>query len=93
MKAIGTREEVIRGFALRTKAGLTIQDFRRKPDGTWVYRRKSQAAKQRWNADPGLRAMFAAERAPAFGSGRVRRGARKATRSIRRGIKRARSFF
>ena len=84
MRPVGSREAVLRGYALQTPSGLTKRDFIQKPDGTWVSRRMSEAAKRRWNSDPVLRTIFAQEQAPAFGSGVVRRSARRAVRSVRR---------
>jgi hypothetical protein len=66
MKTIGDRSDVISGKAYKTKSGLTINDFEKKPDGRWVYKAKSQAAKKRWNSDANLRATFTESRAEPF---------------------------
>lgn len=67
MKLYGTKSDVIAGRALKTTGGLTKSDFTQKSDGRWVYKKKSQAAKKRWNNDSGLRSVFNASRARPFG--------------------------
>ncbi|MGA1563739.1 MAG: hypothetical protein ACO35C_03855 [Pontimonas sp.] len=69
MKRIGDRKEVIAGRAYKTSGGLTINDFVKKPDGTWVYKKKSQSAKSRWNKDSSLRQKFNNSRAEPFVAG------------------------
>jgi hypothetical protein len=66
MKTIGSRTDVIAGRALKTRAGLTIKDFKKTKDGRWVYKAKSEAAKKRWNNDASLRRLFNNSRAPQF---------------------------
>ena len=70
MKTIGDRKEVVSGQALKTRSGLTIKDFVRKKDGRWVYKKKSNAAKKRWNNNPGLQNAFANGRAEPFSGSR-----------------------
>jgi hypothetical protein len=67
MKTIGDRTDVVSGRALKTRSGLTINDFKRTKSGRWVYKSKSEAAKRRWNNDANLRSTFQNARAPAFG--------------------------
>jgi len=66
MKLIGNKSDVIAGRALKTTGGLTKSDFVQKPDGKWVYKAKSRAAKKRWNNDQGLRSIFNVSRAQPF---------------------------
>jgi len=66
MKTIGDRRDVIAGRAYKTRSGLTINDFIKTKDGRWVYKKKSLAAKKRWNNDANLRATFEDSRANAF---------------------------
>ena len=66
MKKIGDRREVISGKAIKTRSGLTIKDFVKTKDGRWVYKKKSEAAKKRWNTDPNLRQTFENSRANEF---------------------------
>lgn len=65
MKAVGDRRDVIAGRALKTTGGLTIKDFVKK-DGRWVYKKKSEAAKKRWNSDSNLKRTFSNSRAEPF---------------------------
>lgn len=66
MKLYGKKSDVIAGRALKTSGGLTKNDFVQKSDGKWVYKKKSESAKKRWNNDAPLRTLFNASRAPAF---------------------------
>lgn len=66
MKKVGDRRDVIAGRAMKTRSGLTIKDFIKTKDGRWVYKKKSEAAKKRWNADPNLRQTFENSKANLF---------------------------
>lgn len=68
MKRVGKKEDVIAGRAYKTSGGLTLADYKKKSDGRWVSKRKSAAAKERWNKDSNLRQKFQNSRAPPFGS-------------------------